>query len=34
MFRIAAYMFFGFGVSLQADENLITQGKTLSLIHI
>ena len=29
MFRIAAYMFFGFGVSLQADENLITQGKTL-----
>ena len=30
MFRIAAYMLFGFGVlSLQADENLITQGKTL-----
>ena len=30
MFRIAAYMLFGFGVlSLQADENLVTQGKTL-----
>ena len=30
MFRIAAYMLFGVGVlSLQADENLITQGKTL-----
>jgi len=30
MIRIAAYMLFGFGVlSLQADENLITQGKTL-----
>ena len=30
MFRIAVYMLFGFGVlSLQADENLITQGKTL-----
>lgn len=30
MFRIAAHMLFGFGVlSLQADENLITQGKTL-----
>lgn len=30
MFRIAAYMLSGFGVlSLQADENLITQGKTL-----
>ena len=29
MFRIAAYMLFAFGVSLQADENLITQGKTL-----
>ena len=30
MFRIAAYMLFGSGVlSLQADENLITQGKTL-----
>ena len=29
MFRIAAYMLFGFGVSLQADENLITQGKML-----
>ena len=30
MFRIAAYMLFGFGVlSFQADENLITQGKTL-----
>lgn len=29
MFRIAAYMLFGFGVSLRADENLITQGKTL-----
>ena len=29
MFRIAAYRLFGFGVSLQADENLITQGKTL-----
>ena len=30
MFRIVAYMLFGFGVlSLQADENLITQGKTL-----
>ena len=30
MFRIAAYMLFGIGVqSLQADENLITQGKTL-----
>ena len=30
MFRIAAYMLFGFGaLSLQADENLITQGKTL-----
>ena len=30
MFRIAAYMLFGFGVlNLQADEKLITQGKTL-----
>ena len=30
MFRIAAYMLSGYGVlSLQADENLITQGKTL-----
>lgn len=30
MFRIAVYTLFGFGVlSLQADENLITQGKTL-----
>ena len=30
MFRIAADMLFGFGVlSLQADENLITHGKTL-----
>ena len=30
MFRIAAYTLFGFGVlNLQADENLITQGKTL-----
>ena len=30
MFRIAAYMLFGFGVlNFQADENLITRGKTL-----
>ena len=30
MIRIAAFMLFGFGVlNLQADENLITQGKTL-----
>ncbi len=30
MIRIAAYMLFGFGVlNLQADEKLITQGKTL-----
>ena len=30
MIRIAAFMLFGFGVlNFQADENLITQGKTL-----
>lgn len=30
MIRIAAFMLFGFGVlNVQADENLITQGKTL-----
>jgi len=30
MIRIAAFMLFGFGIlNFQADENLITQGKTL-----